>query len=102
MRTKAPTADPFYASSAWRNVRKIVLTRDHGFCVICRKTMPRMQVDHIKPRKQFPHLALDLNNLRTLCPYCHSKADTSLGRSADYKARPFIGADGFPKDSEWT
>ena len=94
-------ADPFYASSAWRNVRKIVLTRDHAFCAICRQNAPRMQVDHIKPRKQYPELALDLNNLRTLCPSCHSRAATSLGRSENYKERPIIGADGFPKDSEW-
>ena len=102
MPTKRPTADPFYASSEWRHVRKIVLIRDHGYCVTCRRTMPRMQVDHIKPRKKYPHLALELTNLRTLCPGCHSKAATSLGRGADYKERPFIDANGFPKDSEWS
>ncbi len=97
MPPKQPTADPFYASKAWRGIRKVVLIRDHYLCAICHKHMPRMAVDHIKPRKQFPELALDLSNLRTLCPVCHARQGSSFGRSADYKERPEIGLDGFPK-----
>ena len=36
----------------------------------------RIHVDHIKPRKLFPHLALDVNNLQILCHECnHGKGN---------------------------
>lgn len=94
---KQPTADPFYASPGWRRIRKLVLIRDGYNCVICHKHMPRMAVDHIKSRKEFPHLCFTLDNLRTLCPVCHARQATSLGRSDTYKERPKIGLDGFPE-----
>lgn len=35
-----------------------------------------LNVDHIKPRKFFPHLALDINNLQVLCSDCnHGKGN---------------------------
>ena len=35
-----------------------------------------MNVDHIKPRKLFPDLALDINNLQILCHDCnHGKGN---------------------------
>ena len=35
-------------------------------------------VDHIKPRKLFPELALDINNAQILCAPCnHGKGNTN-------------------------
>lgn len=35
-----------------------------------------MNVDHVKPRKLFPHLALDVDNLQILCDACnHGKSN---------------------------
>jgi 5-methylcytosine-specific restriction endonuclease McrA len=37
-----------------------------------------MNVDHIKPRKQFPWLALDIDNCQILCQACnHGKGNWS-------------------------
>jgi len=95
--------DPFYASSVWRGVRKLALVRDHNRCVLCGYTGQYMQVDHIKSRKEFPHLALDVSNLRTLCSRCHSRAATSWGRTGNYKEtpKPKIGYNGFPEGTDW-
>lgn len=48
-------------------------------CMCCGAT-PKdgavMNVDHIKPRKLFPNLALDINNLQILCHECnHGKGN---------------------------
>lgn len=98
MRT-SKKGDPFYMSDAWRKARFRVLHRDNFKCVLCQIKLESkdLQVDHIKPRKEFPHLALELSNLRTLCRRCHTRAPTSMGRGSDYKERPFIGLNGLPE-----
>lgn len=35
----------------------------------------KMDVNHIKPIKDYPHLALTLDNLEYLCVVCHNIAD---------------------------
>ena len=90
--------DKFYSTPVWRNIRRLVLVRDHNLCVLCGSAGPYLQVDHIKARKKFPELALEMSNLRTLCARCHSQAASSWGRTSNYKEtpRPQIGYDGFP------
>ena len=64
-----------YSTSAWRKVRRIVIDRDGGLCVICRShgvVVPGSDVDHIKPLRTHPDLALVVDNLRLLCKSCHS------------------------------
>ena len=40
------------------------------------KTGAVLNVDHIKPRKKYPELALDINNLQILCEECnHGKGN---------------------------
>src|SRR3990167_9081983 len=62
--------DAFLASYEWRKLRMHVLKRDGARCRCCGASpadWARMHVDHIKPRKLFPLLALDLSNLQVLC-----------------------------------
>jgi len=67
--------DPFYHSKAWILVRYKVLVRDKGICQCCGRSAKDgvvMNVDHIKPKWKYPELALDENNLQTLCSRCNS------------------------------
>ncbi|EMF0120718.1 HNH endonuclease [Enterococcus hirae] len=70
----------FYASSEWRNLRQQCLERDHYECQWCKEEGRLttqydsvLEVDHIKEFEFFPELALELENLRTLCKDCHNK-----------------------------
>lgn len=45
-------------------------------CGATREDGVQIQVDHIKPRKTHPELALDINNLQVLCEVCnHGKGN---------------------------
>jgi 5-methylcytosine-specific restriction endonuclease McrA len=72
-------SDAFLESYAWRQIRLIVLKRDGRRCVCCGATPDTgavMHVDHIKPRRLFPELALDEKNLQVLCSECnHGKGN---------------------------
>ena len=79
----------------------IALKRDQYTCVLCGVSTDRMQVDHIHSRKDYPQFALNIHNLRTLCPTCHAHQSTSFGRKAGYKERPIINLNGYPEGTEW-
>ena len=90
-------ADLFYWSSAWRRKRDEILRRDHYECVMCHKRIDKARQDgtvltgrdakirravcvhHIKELKDCPELALDDDNLISLCHACH---DEIHGRDA--------------------
>lgn len=86
-----PTANEFLLSFEWRRVRMEALKKYGPRCMCCGATPATgavMNVDHIKPRKHFPHLALDINNLQILCETCnHGKGnwDRTDWRSAAHK-----------------
>ena len=71
--------DEFLQSYEWRKLRLVVLNLHGRKCQCCGAspiTGAVMNVDHIKPRKHFPHLALDINNLQVLCHECnHGKGN---------------------------
>jgi 5-methylcytosine-specific restriction endonuclease McrA len=82
----------FLQSYEWRRLRMVALKRYGARCQCC-GAAPQdgavMNVDHIKPRLLFPHLALDINNLQVLCHECnHGKGnwDTTDWRSVESKA----------------
>lgn len=63
-----------WAGGKWPYKKRQVKTRDNYTCQICGLRDPEiMEVDHIKPKKRFPELALELENLVTLCPNCHRR-----------------------------
>ncbi len=69
-----PTSKSFYSSEAWRKLRPVVFSMYGHQCMNPRcGNKEELQVDHIKPRSKFPHLALDLNNLQILCGPCNRK-----------------------------
>ncbi len=72
-------SDEFLRSFEWRRLRMDVLQRRGARCECCGRTAKdgvRINVDHIKPRKRYPHLALTPSNLQVLCDDCnHGKGN---------------------------
>lgn len=62
--------DKFYSSWEWKKARFEILKRYGAKCMLCGSTH-RIVVDHIKPKRFFPDLALDLDNLQVLCDECN-------------------------------
>jgi len=66
--------DPFFSTQEWKTIRYKVLVRDKATCQCCGRAAKDgfvMNVDHIKPRRKYPELALDMSNLQTLCSSCN-------------------------------
>ncbi len=86
VREKAARGGPdgFYASWEWKAVRYEAL-KVHGHRCQCCGWRPgdteagRLVVDHIRPRRKYPALALDLRNLQVLCNDCNmGKSDVHV------------------------
>lgn len=70
----------FYSSLTWKLKRVEILERDHYECKWCKENGKVttqfdsvLEIDHIKELEYHPELALDNDNLRTLCKECHNK-----------------------------
>lgn len=79
MRYDVKAVDPFYQSSAWRALRKAALIRDHYWCQRC-KCRQANTVHHKLPRETHPDLALDIENLESVCAQCHNQEHPEKGR----------------------
>lgn len=67
-------SDAFLRSAKWRKFRGAILRRDDYLCKRCRRYGRRVQateVHHIKPRDEYPELALAPENCVSLCKACH-------------------------------
>lgn len=68
-------AKAFYNSKAWQDVRQIRIGMDRGLCRRCGR--PGNEVDHIielTPENiDDEKIALNLDNLQTLCHTCHTR-----------------------------
>ena len=65
----------FYRSIEWKRLRYDALVKYGNRCQCCGaspKDGVRLNVDHIKPRRKFPSLALDIANLQVLCAGCNA------------------------------
>jgi 5-methylcytosine-specific restriction endonuclease McrA len=70
-----PTDPEFLRSKAWQRLRYQALRDCGARCQACGKTVANgavLNVDHIKPRRLFPQLALTLSNLQVLCSECNA------------------------------
>ena len=74
--------DDFLQTYEWRRLRMEALKMHGARCQCCGATPAdgvRMHVDHIKPRRLFPQLALTLSNLQVLCEACnHGKGNWDM------------------------
>lgn len=60
----------FLQSKEWKLLRKEALQKYGYKCHRC-GSKKKICVDHIKPRKFYPELALDIKNLQILCAWCN-------------------------------
>lgn len=88
---------PFYHQEVWKRLRGVALMRDAGMCCDCMEkfnvgliTAPSRatMVHHIIPIEERPDLALDLNNLRSLCDRCHNIHHPEKGRKRQQVSTP--------------
>lgn len=80
-----PAPISFSLSKEWIEIRSQALVRDKSCCQLCgaSKTVDNnvvLEVDHIKERASHPELALQLNNLQTLCSVCHRAKTNNFNR----------------------
>lgn len=73
------TSSEFLNTYEWRKLRMQALKLYGPKCMCCGSTPANgavVNVDHIKPRKLFPSLALEIKNLQILCHECnHGKGN---------------------------
>jgi 5-methylcytosine-specific restriction endonuclease McrA len=85
----AAASDAFLESYEWRRVRMVALKRYGPRCQCCGATPADgavMHVDHIKPRRLLPALALEVENLQILCHECnHGKGNWDM---TDWREAP--------------
>jgi DEAD/DEAH box helicase domain-containing protein len=74
--------DPNEYGPAWDKIRQLVRQRDHHTCQVCGQveTGKSHHVHHKKPFRSFasPVEANRFDNLITLCPVCHQRAEVNL------------------------
>jgi len=80
----------FYDSGEWKRTRAKVKERDNNECQECKRNGSvsidvyeysekakrkkiKLVVHHIKELEHYPELALDMDNLETVCVSCHNK-----------------------------
>ena len=98
---------PFYVNGKWKKKRLEIMKRDHFECQKCKKRgkikvvkanskyrSQRAYVHHIIHLKDYPELALDDNNLITLCFQCHEEEHID-------ERHQFEKGGGFTNEERW-
>lgn len=79
---KSASSNDFLQTFEWRKLRLVALKLHGRKCQCCGATPESgaiLNVDHIKPRKIYPELALDIDNLQVLCHECnHGKGNWDM------------------------
>jgi 5-methylcytosine-specific restriction endonuclease McrA len=69
-------AEEFYHSRSWKKMRAAVLRRDGYRCQRCKRYGRLRQattVHHIKHLDEYPELAMEPDNLVSVCAACHNE-----------------------------
>lgn len=78
--SKAPKnyseAKKLYGTVEYNEWRRKVFLRDGHQCQMCGQPGGELEVHHIRPKRLFPHLTLELNNGIVLCKFCHQNRVT--------------------------
>jgi 5-methylcytosine-specific restriction endonuclease McrA len=69
----------------WKTARAECLERDGYACIVCGAT-EELEADHILPLAEYPELAFDVENLRTLCRPCHINRDETTASTLERAA----------------
>ncbi len=73
----------FLQSHEWKSLRYEVLRHYDNLnakkCMLCNIASSTLNVDHIKPRRFYPTLALDGSNLQILCAICNAGKANKYG-----------------------
>lgn len=95
----SPASNDFLKTYEWRKVRMQAIKRYGAICVCCGATPSdgeSINIDHIKPRRLFPQLALDIENLQPLCQPCnHGKGNWDMTDHRPESANSFDPKDEF-------
>lgn len=82
MKVSFAATDKFLETFEWRQMRMKALKKYGARCQCCGRSAKDgavICVDHIRPRKLYPDLALELDNLQVLCDLCnHGKGNWDM------------------------
>ena len=70
-----PASREFLQTREWKELRYRAFLKYGNRCVVCGRSAKEgavLNMDHIKPRARFPHLALDIRNLQPACSDCNT------------------------------
>lgn len=85
-------SDPFYHTAAWKAAAAERMRLDNYLCCDCLeryrnggrgRVRDAEVVHHVIPRSERPDLALDIQNLRSLCKKCHNQRHPEKGQSRE-------------------
>jgi 5-methylcytosine-specific restriction protein A len=62
---------PMYSTQRWQALRKLKLAQN-PICEVCNSKFAQ-QVHHLKKAREFPELAYHMDNLQSICVWCHAK-----------------------------
>lgn len=88
--------DPFYSTNAWKRARRVRLEMDHYMCVECMAEFARGErmrprratmVHHVLTIQERPDLALDPENMRSLCDMHHAREHPEKGGQGKAKKK---------------
>lgn len=84
IKAREKRTDPWYKRKLWRELRAMQLA-DFPLCEVCKqrgKMVPATEVHHIKARRSHPELALEPDNLQSICKPCHARHELGERRAA--------------------
>lgn len=82
----------FYKGKRWRQLRLLALERDKFECQRCKakgKYAKAKNVHHKKEVKDYPQLALELDNTESICIRCHNAEHGRYQGGNQFKRKPF-------------